>query len=198
MTSEEVVYKSNMQSDEIHASRTACNPVQSAVVLSVNTIIPPVLEGKKDGIQELKHDFNAAKTYKEWLPQNSHGGMCRNLQGGVKRAFERIKGAISQSIGSRLTLTILTKLHGECMMHFSAIFITEVDGFYRDIGVGFCHSPNDRLTCRSSRGTLKRQTVRWCRTTCGSTLSSTGTGGSVMGRSISMHWVCLRRPWLGV
>jgi hypothetical protein len=102
MTSEEVVYKNDMQSNEIHAARTARNPMQSAVVLSVNTIIPPLLEGKKDGIREFKHDFNAAKTYEEWLPQNSHGGTCRNLQGGVKKAFERIKGAISQSIGSRL------------------------------------------------------------------------------------------------
>jgi hypothetical protein len=99
MTSEEVVYKSDMQSDEVHVARTARNPMQSAVVLAVNTIIPPVLEGKKDGIREFKHDFNAAKTYEEWLPQNSHGGTCRNLQGGVKRAFEHIKGAISQSIG---------------------------------------------------------------------------------------------------
>jgi hypothetical protein len=45
-----------------------------------------------------------------------------------------------------------------------------------------------RLTCRSSRGALRRQTVRRCRTTCGSTLSSTGTGGSITGHGISMHW----------
>ena len=102
-------------------------------MLSANTIIPPVLEGKKDGIRELKHDFNAAKTYEDWLPQNSHGGTCRKLQDGVKRAFECIKFAISQTIGSGLACRILTELHGECMMHFSAIFITEVDGFYRDI-----------------------------------------------------------------
>ena len=25
---------------------------------------------------------------------------------------------------------ILTELHGECLMHFNAIFITEVSGFY--------------------------------------------------------------------
>jgi hypothetical protein len=93
----------------------------------------PVLEGKKDNIRELKHDFNAPKTYKDWLPQNSHGGTCQNLQGEVKRAFERIKGAISQSIGSRLALTILTELHRECMMHFSAIFITKADNFYCNI-----------------------------------------------------------------
>ena len=133
MTSEEVVYKSDLQRDEIHAAQTGRNPMQSAVVLSVTTIIPPVLEGKQDGIRELKHDFNAAKTYEDWLPQNSHGGTCRNLQDRVKRAFERIKLAISQTISSRLARTILTELHGECMMHFSDIFITEVDGFYRDI-----------------------------------------------------------------
>ena len=28
---------------------------------------------------------------------------------------------------------ILTELHGECMMHFSAMFITKVDNFYRNI-----------------------------------------------------------------
>jgi hypothetical protein len=133
MPSKEVVYKSNMMSDEIHPGRTARNPMQSAMVLFVNTIVSPVLEEKQDSIRELKHDFNAVKIYKDWLPQNSHGGTCRNLQGGVKRPFERIKGAISQSIGSRLALTILTKLYGECMMHFSAIFVTTVDNFYCNI-----------------------------------------------------------------
>ena len=133
MPSKEIVYESNMMSNEIHKARTARNSMQLAVVLSINTIIPPVLEGKKDSIRELKHDFNAAKTYKEWLPQNSHGGTCRDLQSGIKRAFTRIKVAISQSIGLRLALTILTELHGECMMHSSAIFITEVNNFYRDI-----------------------------------------------------------------
>jgi hypothetical protein len=63
--------------------------------------------------------------------------------------FERIKGAIiSQSIGSRLALTILMEIHGGCMMHFSAIFITEVDGFYRDIlgksGAPQAHTARER------------------------------------------------------
>jgi len=60
------------------------------------------------------------------------------------------------------------------------------------------HPTRHRLTCRSSRGTLRRQTVRRCRTTCGSTLSSTGTGGSITVHGTSMHWVCLRRPRSGV
>jgi hypothetical protein len=159
MTSEKVVYNSDMQSDKIHVAQTARNPMQSAVVLSVNTIIPLVLEGKKDGIRELKHDFNAAKTYEEWLPQNSHGGTYRNLQGGVKRAFERIKGDISQSIGSRLALTILTELHGECMMHVSAIFITEVDGFYRDI-LGKSGAPPQSAASKASCWSLVTKLLR--------------------------------------
>jgi hypothetical protein len=84
MPSDKVVYKSDMQGDEIHASRTSRNPMQLAVVLSVNTIIPPILEGLKDRIRKLKFDFNTARTYKEWPPHNSHGGNCRNLQGGVR------------------------------------------------------------------------------------------------------------------
>ena len=54
MTSEEVVYKSDMHSNEIHAARTARNPMQSAVVLSVNTIIPPDVggqAGRQQGIE---------------------------------------------------------------------------------------------------------------------------------------------------
>ena len=84
MPSKEVVYKSDIQGDKIHATHTPCNPMQLAVVLSANTIIPPILEGLKDRIRELKFDFNTARTYKEWLPHNSHRGTCRNLQGGVK------------------------------------------------------------------------------------------------------------------
>ncbi len=55
-----------------------------------------------------------------------------------------------------------------------------------------------RLMYWSSRGTRRRQTVRQCQTTCGSTLSSAGTEGSITVRGISMHWVCLQRPRLGV
>ena len=117
MSSEEVVYKSDMQSDEIHPTRMPRNPMQMDVVLSVNTIIPPILEGLKDGIRKLKFDFNAAQTYKEWLSHNSYGGTCRNLQGEVKQAFDWIKGAINMTIGSPQAKTVLTELHSECLMH---------------------------------------------------------------------------------
>jgi hypothetical protein len=59
MPTEDVVYKSDMQGDKIHQSRTAHNPMQSAVILSV----PAIMESPKDGIRETKHEFNAVKSY---------------------------------------------------------------------------------------------------------------------------------------
>jgi hypothetical protein len=48
MPLDEVIYKGDMQGDEMHAVRTSHNPMQSAVILLVNTTIPPILEGPKD------------------------------------------------------------------------------------------------------------------------------------------------------
>ena len=85
MPSDKVVYKSDMQGDKIHATRTSHNPMQSAVVLSVNTIILPILEGLNDKTQELKFDFNAARTYKEWLHNSHGGGRAGTSNGGYSR-----------------------------------------------------------------------------------------------------------------
>ena len=63
-----------MQDDKIHTTCTSHNPMQLAMIFSANIIIPPILEWLKDGIRKLKFDFNAARTYKEWLPHNSHRG----------------------------------------------------------------------------------------------------------------------------
>ncbi len=58
--------------------------MQSAVILSVNTTIPPILERPKDSsLREAKHDFNAARTFEDWMPMGSLGGMCKNLTSGV-------------------------------------------------------------------------------------------------------------------
>jgi hypothetical protein len=62
MPTEEVVYKSNMQGDKIHQACTTRNPMQSAVILLVNSTIPAIMEDPKNGIRENKHDFNAAKS----------------------------------------------------------------------------------------------------------------------------------------
>ncbi len=122
-----------MQGNEIHQSRTARNPMQSAVILSVNSTTPAIMEGPKDGIRETKHNFNAAKSYEEWKPSSSMEGIAKNLMEGVTRAFDRIKGAINLTLGTPLARSVMLELHGEFLMHFRAIFATEVMDYYQDI-----------------------------------------------------------------
>jgi hypothetical protein len=133
MPTEEVVYKSDMQGDKIHQSRTTRNPMQSAVILSVNSTIPTVMEGPKDGIRETRHDFNAAKSYEDWKPASSMGGTAKNLTDGVLRAFDRIKGAINLTLTTPLARSVMLELHGKFVMHFRAIFVTEVTDYYQEI-----------------------------------------------------------------
>ena len=133
MPADEVIYKGDMQADEIHMARTSLNPMQSAVVLSVNTTIPSILEGPKETIWEGKHDFNAARTYAEWQPDGHVGGTRKNLQDGFTRAFERIKGAIHLQIGSPTAKSVLLELHAEFLAFFRTIFMNEVGNYYSEI-----------------------------------------------------------------
>ena len=83
MPSDEVIYKDDMQGDKMHAVMTSPNPMQLVVILSVNTTIPPILEGPKDScLREAKHDFNAACTFDDWMPVGSLGGTAKNDQRG--------------------------------------------------------------------------------------------------------------------
>jgi len=133
MPYDEVVFKSDMQVEEIHMARTSRNPMQSAVILSVNTTIPAILEGPKDGIREGKHDFNAMKTYEEWMPPGMNGGTYKNLHDGIGRAFDRIKGAINLNLGSPTAKAVMMELHGEFLNHFRSIFTTMVGNYYMEI-----------------------------------------------------------------
>ncbi len=130
MLSDSVIYKSNMQGDEVHMARTSRNPMQSAVILSVNSTIP---EGPKDGIHKAKHNFNAACTFKGWLPTGSSGGTSKNLHNGVGRAFERIKGTINLTLSSHTARAVMLELHGEFQNHFRSIFTYMVMTYYLEI-----------------------------------------------------------------
>jgi hypothetical protein len=133
MSTEEVVYKSDMQGNEIHQACTTRNPMQSAVILLVNSTIPAIIEGPKDGIRENKHDFNTAKNYKDWKPSSRMGGTAKNLMDGVTWAFDRIKEAINLTLGTLLARLVMLELHGKFLMHFRAIFMTDVTDYYQEI-----------------------------------------------------------------
>ncbi len=61
------------------------------------------------------------------------GGTAKNLTEGVTRAFDRIKGAINLTLGTPLARSVMLELHGEFLMHFQAIFATEVTDYYQEI-----------------------------------------------------------------
>jgi len=132
MPSDEVIYKDDMQGDEMHAVRMSRNPMQLAVILLVNTTIPPILEGPKDSsLREAKHDFN--RTFDDWMPVGSLGGTAKNLTSGVVRAFDRIQGTINLTLGSPQAKGVMMELHGEFITHFRAIFATKVTSYYQEI-----------------------------------------------------------------
>ena len=134
MPSDEVIYKDDMQGDEMHAVRTSRNPMQSVVILLVNTTIPPILEGPKDSsLREAKHDFNVARTFEDWMPVDSLGGTIKNLTSRVVRAFDRIQGTINLTLGSPQAKGVMMELRGEFITHFRAIFTTEVTSYYQEI-----------------------------------------------------------------
>jgi hypothetical protein len=152
MPSDEVIYKDNMQGDEMHAVQTLRNPMQLVLILLVNTTIPPILEGPKDSsLREAKHDFNAARTSKDWMPVGSLGGTSKNLTSRVIRAFDRIKGTISLTLGSPQAKAVMMELHVEFIMHFRAIFATEITSYYQEIlgntGGAPPHTAEVKATC---------------------------------------------------
>jgi hypothetical protein len=151
MPSDEVIFKSDVQRDKIHAACMSHNPMQSTVVLSVNTTIPAILEGLMDSIWETKHNFDAAGTFKEWMPIGMVGRTCKNLTSGVTRAFDWIKGVISQTLGAPLAKSVMIELHGEFLMHFRAIFMMEVTKYYQEIlgktGGAPPHTSEVKATC---------------------------------------------------
>jgi hypothetical protein len=61
---EAVVYRQDMQEDDIQAHCVQRSPMQSAVVESVNTAIPSILEGPKTSVlKDPKYEFGALKTF---------------------------------------------------------------------------------------------------------------------------------------
>ena len=131
----EVITKEEMQADEVHAERTKRSPMNSAVVLSVTTTIPPVLGGgKRDGSGgDHTHQLNNIRTYDEWMPR-SGDGMKKKLNDGFLRSFERIKGAINMQLeGHREAKLVMLELHAEYLSFFRDIFVTEVSGFYLEL-----------------------------------------------------------------
>jgi len=152
MPLDEVIYKDDMQGDEMLAVWMSHNPMQLAVILLVHTTIPPILGGAKDSsLREAKYDFNAARTFDDWMPVGSLGGTAKNLTSGVVKAFDRIQGTINLTLGSPQAKGVMMELRGEFITHFRAILTTEVISYYQEIlgktGGAPPHTAEVKATC---------------------------------------------------
>ena len=93
LISEAVVHQEDMMKQEKHGERVKRTFMQSAHVLLVHTVYPPVLDGSKVVQQDSKVDFAELKTNKQWKPVNGEG-TCEKLKEGVEQLFELITNTI--------------------------------------------------------------------------------------------------------
>jgi hypothetical protein len=92
---ESVLYKQDMREDDIQVHRAQRSPMQTAVVKSVNTAVPSILEGPKTAaLKDPKYNFGAIKTFAEWKPTNGQGGASARLKEGLEGLWQQIKGAV--------------------------------------------------------------------------------------------------------
>ena len=130
LISEAFVYQEDMMKREVHGEQVKRTFMQSAQVLSVHSVYPPVLDGAK----AIKHysgvDFLELKSYKQWKPTNGEGS-SKKITEGVERSFDLIKNAIESTFGMKpqaggVLLDLVTKFK----MLFHELFVMEVNLFY--------------------------------------------------------------------
>jgi hypothetical protein len=124
-----------MRDNNIQAHRIQRSPMQSAVVESVNTAVPSILECPKSSVlKDPTHDFGAMKTFAEWKPTNGQGGASARLKEGLEGAWQQIRGAINLFLGgSPAAKGVMQEMLAEYKIHTSAIFITELTLYYNEI-----------------------------------------------------------------
>jgi len=130
-----VIYKQDMWDDDIQAHRVQRSPMQSAVVESVNTAIPLILEGPKSSIlKDPKFDFGALKTFAYWKPTNGQGSTSQCLKEAFKAAWQQIRGAIDLFLGgSPVAWSVMNEMLAENKILTSQLFITEITLYYYEI-----------------------------------------------------------------
>ncbi len=116
-----------------HGERVKWTFMQSAQVLSVHTLYPPVLDGVKSVKRDGLVDFLELKSCKQLKPTDGEG-TSKKLKEGVKRSFDLIKNAIESNFGIQpQARAILLDLVTEFKMLFHDLFEMEVNLFYEEM-----------------------------------------------------------------
>jgi hypothetical protein len=98
--------------------------MQMAVVESVNTAVPSILEGSKTAaLKDPKYDFGAMKTFAKWKPTNGQGGALARLKEGLEGSWQQIKGALEMFLQASPTAKgVMLEMLVEIKIHTSANF----------------------------------------------------------------------------
>ncbi len=114
-----VLYKLDMREDNIQVLCIKRLPMQMAVVKSVNTAVPTILEGSKTAaLKDPKYNFGAMKTFGKWKPTNGQGEASTRLKEGLEGLWQQIKGAIkmfllASPMAKGVMLEICNFCHGD-------------------------------------------------------------------------------------
>jgi hypothetical protein len=132
LISEAVVHQEDMMKREEHRERVKRTFMQSAQVLSVHTLYPPVLDGAKATKRDGLVDFLELKSYKQWKPVDGEG-TSKKLKEGVERSFDLIKNAINSTFSMMpQARVVLMDLVSEFKIMFHELFVMEVNLFYEE------------------------------------------------------------------
>ena len=130
LISESVVHQEDMMKRGAHGEQVKRTFMQSAQVLSVHSLYPPVLDGAKVGKRDSGVDFLELKSYRQWKPTNVEGD-SKKITEGVERSFDLIKNAIESTFGMKPQVcVVLSDLVMEFKMLFYELFVMEVYLFY--------------------------------------------------------------------
>jgi hypothetical protein len=150
LISEAVVHQEDMMKCKKHGELVKRTFMQSAQVLLVHTLYPPVLDGAKSAKRDGLINFLELRTYKQWKPVDGEGTRKR-LKDGMERSFELIRNAIESTFGMKPhAQTVLLELVRKFKNLFHDLFVMDVNCFYKEtlIMVGGEHpSKASRIQC---------------------------------------------------
>ena len=130
-----VVYKEDLRDADIQAQRVKRSPMQSAVIESVQTAVPSVLEGPKTtALKNPKHEFGALKSIGDWKPKGHQKGAKARLQEGLDASWKQVRAVIDQTlVANPVARGVMLAMLADFKLLTTELLITEVSSYYEDI-----------------------------------------------------------------
>ena len=104
---DDVVGKSDIEQEDLHAHKIGRTPRQTAMVVSFATNYPEQFEGSKNSIKARGVDFNAIKTYEEWDAGDGRNGLSNIIINGIRREKTELTAHIHMALAAHLTARTL-------------------------------------------------------------------------------------------